>query len=188
MDEQQMKDFAQRLKPETIGGRHKSRSRSDDAAMRDILSDWWNLGDFHKMTREEAVTNLVTILRDATISLKPLATNMENIIWKKSNVSEEQSASSSPLSSLPPFETNSPRAMRNRKSSLPTVKPYERPRSPNLLNAKPRAPQLQNLNLSRSFLVPRISDTMETSNTVEAELRKPGQLCFISHRRFIVWE
>ena len=119
MTAQQMKDFAQRLKPATIGGRHSNSGQVNDAdaAMRDILSDWYKLGDLHKMTSELALTELVTVLRDPCLSMNPLAADLERLL--KNDARLWQLSPSIPTStvsgSLPPTPTKScsPEVIRN---------------------------------------------------------------------------
>ena len=70
---QKMKDIAQRL---GVGGRHRmrveQRGDTDDAEMREVLSDWYNK-DLHRMDKATVVNKLVEIFEDPTIDLVPLA-------------------------------------------------------------------------------------------------------------------
>ena len=135
MDAQQMKDFAQRLKPATIGGRHSNRDQVNDAAMRDILSDWYWLGDLHKMTREQALTELVTILRDPCISMKPLAANLERLLENKPYRLQLSSvtSSSTPSCSLPPtpITSSSPEVSRSHRQLTIGKRAKDRPTTTN---------------------------------------------------------
>ena len=159
MDQQQMKDFAQRLKPDSIGGKHITRGQADEAEMREILSDWWYLGDFHKMTREEAVKEIVQTLRDPAISLKPLATNIENLLSKKPDDSKEKT--NIQLSSTPPSRQPS------------TAKPCE---SPNSTNGTSRA----SFTKSRAPNLPKLNLTPKSGNQ--------GWLCNIFHLFLNIWK
>ena len=73
INNQKMIDFAQALSKK-IGGNHTKRNKSDDAEMRNILSDWWEEDLYSEsMTRENAKQTLVGIFSHDNISLNHLA-------------------------------------------------------------------------------------------------------------------
>ena len=87
---QKMIDIARGLHSEVkIVGNHQRRilagGESDAHEMRNILSDWWLLGDLHEISKEEALQKLVMVLREEPVTLKPLATALAKLLPNGNN-------------------------------------------------------------------------------------------------------
>ena len=96
---QKMKDIAKSLH-QSIGGAHSKRMNktgtlSDDAEMRNIFSDWWEMELFNvAMTRQEAITKLVEIFESSDVNLRPLAATL------RSQVLEEEDGTTSTANTM----------------------------------------------------------------------------------------
>ena len=81
IDEQKMKDISMKLDPK-VGGAHLKRGGSSDHEMREVISDWYQLGGMCYLNREDALAKLVEILEDASVNLRPLALDLRQLISK----------------------------------------------------------------------------------------------------------
>ena len=82
IDEQKMKEISKKLHPK-VGGAHLKRGgKSDEAEMREVISDWYQLGGLCDLNWDGALGKLVDILEDATVNLRPLAKDLRQLIDK----------------------------------------------------------------------------------------------------------
>ena len=82
IDGQKMEDISLKLHP-AVGGRHRKRGgKSDDAEMRNVISDWYELGGLCELNHGEALGKLVDILEDTTVNLRPIAKELKHVISK----------------------------------------------------------------------------------------------------------
>ena len=82
IDEQKMKDISEMLHPK-VGGKHRKRGgRSDAAEMREVLSDWYEIGGLCDLDHKDALGKLVNIIEDATVNLRPLSKELRELMSK----------------------------------------------------------------------------------------------------------
>ena len=82
IDGQKMKGISVKLRHE-VGGKHRKRGgRSDEAEMREVLSDWYELGGLCDLNRDGALGRLVDTLEDSTVNLRPLAKELRQLMGK----------------------------------------------------------------------------------------------------------
>ena len=71
-----MNDFSFLLGKD-VGGKHKNRGGAlDESEMRAILSDWFST-KAHDLDGQSALQELISVLKDGTINLLPLAKDLE---------------------------------------------------------------------------------------------------------------
>ena len=120
---QKLTDFAQQL-GQSISGNQSRRDKCDEAAMREVLSDWWNVKLF-KLGQNEALDKLIEVFKTRPVYLPPLANRLSEfrrcnlsqssevqakIDTEKRTVAGTSSATSAPLAqSLPEEEVQSPK-------------------------------------------------------------------------------
>ena len=84
IDEQKMKDISQQLDPK-VEGRHRKRikekgGQSDNAGMREVLSDWYEVGGLSLLSRDQALDKIASILESSEVDLCPIASELRGLI------------------------------------------------------------------------------------------------------------
>ena len=84
IDEQKMKDISQQLDPK-VEGRHRKRinekgGQSDNAGMREVLSDWYEVGGLSQLSRDQALDKIASILESSEVDLCPIASELKGKI------------------------------------------------------------------------------------------------------------
>ena len=84
IDEQKMKDISQQLDPK-VEGRHRKRikekgGQSDNAGMREVLSDWYEVGGLSQLNSDQALGKIASILESSEVDLCPIASELRGLI------------------------------------------------------------------------------------------------------------
>ena len=84
IDEQKMNDISQQLDPK-VGGKHRKRikekgGQSDNAGMREVLSDWYEVGGLSLLSRDQALDKIASILEGSEVDLCPIARDIRKLI------------------------------------------------------------------------------------------------------------
>ena len=84
IDEQKMNDISQQLDPK-VGGKHRKRikekgGQSDNAGMREVLSDWYEVGGLSLLNSDQALEKIASILESSEVDLCPIASELRGLI------------------------------------------------------------------------------------------------------------
>ena len=84
IDEQKMNDISQLLHPK-VGGKHRKRmkeegGKSDNVGMREVLSDWYEVGGLNLLSRDQALDKIASILESSEVDLCPIASELRGLI------------------------------------------------------------------------------------------------------------
>ena len=84
IDEQKMNDISQLLHSK-VGGKHRKRikeegGKSDNVGMREVLSDWYEVGGLSLLSRDQALDKIASILESSEVDLCPIARDIRKLI------------------------------------------------------------------------------------------------------------